>query len=106
MFERLAAAFTWRPIPNCPGRFVLAGTAANLSPRTLVGPEVELHEFNVPAARDTVVVARFGHDGGLISYKRANGTFVHTLNDADGFARKLAQLGIMEPCRRGSKTTT
>jgi hypothetical protein len=99
MFERLAAAFTWRPIANCPGRFALAGGATALSPRALVGPDVELLEIDLPTVRDTVVVARFDR-GGLISYKRANGTFVHTLNDADGFARKLAQLGIVQPTNR------
>jgi phage baseplate assembly protein gpV len=91
--ERLRAAATWRPIPNCPGRFVMASVAADLAPRDLVGPEIQLEEFRVPTARDVVVVGRFA-DGGLISYKRANGTYVHTLNTVDGFQRKLAQLGI------------
>jgi len=35
--------------------------------------------------------------GGLISYKRRDGTFLHTLNTAEGFARKLADLGIELP---------
>jgi hypothetical protein len=32
--------------------------------------------------------------GGLISFRQPNGTYVHTLNTFDGFARKLKQLGI------------
>jgi len=32
--------------------------------------------------------------GGLISYKRADGTYLHTLNTAEGLERKLASLGI------------
>ena len=92
MLELLRAAWDWRPIPNCPGRFVLSAPL-NLLPRDLVGPDVSLGEFTVRAARDVVVVGRFD-DGGLISYKRANGTYVHTLNTVEGFERKLTQLGI------------
>jgi hypothetical protein len=33
----------------------------------------------------------------FISYARPDGTFVHTLCDADGFRRKLVQLGISHP---------
>jgi hypothetical protein len=50
-------------------------------------------EHRVPGARDPVIVARF-EDGGLISYLRADGTYVHTLNTCEGLERKLAQLGI------------
>jgi hypothetical protein len=35
--------------------------------------------------------------GGLISYRRPDGTFLHTLNTAEGFARKLSDLGIELP---------
>ena len=93
-FERLKAAGTWHPLPNCPGRFVLRDAPSDLEPRALIGTDAELHQFSVPAAPDPVVVARFD-DGGLISYKRANGTYVHTLNTPDGFARKMSQLGIV-----------
>jgi phage baseplate assembly protein gpV len=91
--ERLTTAWTWRPIPNCPGRFVLVDAAPDLAPRALVGGDVPLEEFRVPTARDAVIVARFA-DGGLISYRRTNGTYVHTLNTPEGFARKLQQLGV------------
>ena len=40
-----------------------------------------------------VVVIRFA-DGGLISYRKADGSYIHTLNTCDGLHRKLAQLGI------------
>jgi hypothetical protein len=43
--------------------------------------------------RDEVVVARRG-EGGVISYVRTDGTILHTLNTADGFSRKVRQLGI------------
>jgi hypothetical protein len=44
-------------------------------------------------ARDPVIVAPF-EDGGLISYRKADGMFLHTLNTREGFERKLRQLGI------------
>ena len=92
-FERLKAAWTWRPLPNCPGRFVLRDAPQDLDPRVLLGPDADFCRFTVPATPDPVVVARFD-DGGLISYEHADGTYVHTLNTSEGFARKLSQLGI------------
>jgi hypothetical protein len=70
----------------------LADGAVREAPGSLV-PGIPSQEFRVAAARDVVVVVPLA-SGGLISYKRADGTFVHTLNTPDGFARKLAQLGI------------
>lgn len=67
---------------------------ADLVPEDLLGPEVEVKTFNVPAARDTVVVASLVGGGGLISYKRADGSYLHTLNTTEGFERKLIDLGI------------
>jgi hypothetical protein len=58
-----------------------------------VAPDVAIEEHRVAGARDPVLVARFA-EGGLISYRRADGTYVHTLNTRDGLERKLAQLGI------------
>jgi hypothetical protein len=43
-------------------------------------------------ARDPVVVTPF-EDGGLISYRKPDGLFLHTLNTREGFERKLVQLG-------------
>lgn len=83
----------WKAIAHCPGRFVLDGAAPNLGPRDLVGPEIEVREFRVDAARDTVVVAQLT-GGGLISYRRADGSYRHTLNTSEGFERKLRQLEI------------
>ena len=92
-FEELKSGWGWKPIRNCPGRFILHEGDGNLSPEELVGPDVELSEFQVEYARDTVVVGQFG-DGGLISYRKKDGTYLHTLNTTPGFERKLAQLGI------------
>lgn len=50
-------------------------------------------EHACAAAKDPVIVTPF-EDGGLISYRQADGLFLHTLNTRDGFERKLRQLGI------------
>jgi hypothetical protein len=87
------AARSWTPIRGCPGRFGLADGAVRVSPAALV-PGAEAQEFRVAKARDVVIVTRFAAGGGLISYQRHDGMFIHTLNTADGLARKLLQLGI------------
>lgn len=92
-FNELMANWSWKPIRNCPGRYVRFGLPADLSPEDLLGLDLEVSTFHVAAARDAVVVADLG-DGGLISYKRADGTYLHTLNTAEGFERKLLSLGI------------
>ena len=93
-FDELLRKWNWKPIRNCPGRFLLASVRPDLPPKALLGPDAELFEFDVEAARDKVVVAQLD-EGGLISYKRADGTYLHTLNSAEGFSRKLLQLGIV-----------
>ena len=91
-FDLLFRQHPWEPIRNCPGRFGLATGPVADPPAALVG-DLRALEFRVQAARDPVVVVAFP-GGGLISYRRTDGRYVHTLNTADGFARKLAQLGI------------
>ena len=92
-FDELAAKWELKPIHNCSGRFVIRTPTVNLSPRELLGAEVEIQTFNVAAARDTVLVARL-RGGGLISYRRMDGTHLHTLNTIEGFERKLLDLCI------------
>lgn len=92
-FEELKSRWAWRPIRNCPGRFILCAGCGTVSPEEMVGPDAELSEFRVERARDTVIVGRI-KDGGLISYRKRDGTYLHTLNDAAGFERKLTHLGI------------
>jgi len=64
-----------------------------VTPRELLESDTEIAAFKVSAAKDTVLVARI-HGGGLISYRRADGTYLHTLNTVAGFERKLRDLGI------------
>ena len=58
-------------------------------------PGTNASEHVSAMARDPVIVAAF-EDGGLISYRQADGRFLHTLNTREGFARKLDQLGIRD----------
>ena len=92
-FDQVKAAWTWRAVAGCPGRFVLRGTRHDLEIHDLIGDDVEIQSFRVEAARDVVLVAPL-EGGGLISYAKSDGTFVHTLNTEEGFRRKLDQLGI------------
>ena len=50
-------------------------------------------EHKCVTARDPVIITPCD-DGGLISYRKAGGLFLHTLNTREGFERKLHQLGI------------
>jgi hypothetical protein len=89
LFNRLA----WRPIPNCPGRYVLAAGPIATPPQDLAGGANDGSEHISAAARDPVIVTPF-EDGGLISYRKADGRFLHTLNTPEGLDRKLRQLAI------------
>jgi len=80
-------------IPGCPGRAVVRGGPSALSPAQLAGAAARVRGFVSDAAADAVLVARL-EGGGLISYLRPNGTYVHTLNNEEGFQRKLAGLGV------------
>ena len=95
-FDTLSTGWTWKPIRNCPGRYRLVGVPADLPVEALVGKEVEVARFSVKTAPDEVLVVPLDR-GGMISYKRSNGTYLHTLNDPDGFGRKLRRLGIELP---------
>ncbi|HEV7858779.1 MAG TPA: hypothetical protein VGO91_09145 [Pyrinomonadaceae bacterium] len=92
-FEQLMRDRQWKPLRNCPGRYVLDGAHKNLRPQDLLGDELEIMEYLPDAARDAVLVFALD-DGGLISYRRDDGSFLHTLNTPEGFQRKLLQLGI------------
>ncbi len=82
-----------RPIRNYPGRYILVDCLPVVSPMQLLENDEDVPSFVIPAARDRVFVAVL-EGGGLISYQRANGAFLHTLGDEAGFRSKLEHLGI------------
>jgi hypothetical protein len=91
-FDEVWKRGVWVPIRDCPGRFVLHGRPPSFSLAELFGHEPEILRFPTPAARDCVLVVRL-EDGGVITYQRADGSFLHTLATAEGLGRKLTQLG-------------
>ena len=97
-FDQLLKSWGWKPIRDCPGRYVLHNVKADLSPSDLLGIEVCVSEHRTAAAKDIVLVIPLDA-GGLISYKRPDGSFLHTLNTTEGFERKLRQLGIDLPSK-------
>ena len=92
-FAALLSRHPWRPIPGCAGRFVLPGRS-DMTPQDLLGQPAKVTAHRSPQAPDEVLVTRFPDGGGLISYRHADRSFCHTLNDAEGFRRKLAQLAL------------
>jgi hypothetical protein len=93
-FEQVFSAENWQPIRNCPGRYALRGGDRRVPVTAIAGHETQVSEYRSGAARDTVLVVVLDGGGGLISYRHADGSYVHTLNTQEGFARKLKQLGI------------
>ena len=91
--QTLLDRWQWKPIRHCPGRFVLVTTDVSMSLDSLLESDCHAEAFMTDAAKDRVLVVPL-EDGGLISYARADGRVVHTLNTAEGFVRKLSQLGI------------
>ena len=92
-FQELWGRWRWRPIRNCPGRFVLPWTERPVSFEVLLDCPGVPQAFSSPAAKDSVLVVPL-EDGGLISYRQPDGRVIHTLNTPEGFSRKLQQLEI------------
>ena len=107
-FRDVWAAAPWRPIRNCPGRFVTSALSdltieqvrgrAGIDEDAWVRLELpRLAEAQARAGRDAVDVTLFqsdiGSGGGLITYVKVD-SFVHTLNTPSGLARKLWALGV------------
>jgi len=92
-FQQLYDAHSWREIPNCPGRYIARGLDGRTTVAELAGSGVDVKAFTTKKARDTVLVLKIP-GGGIISYLRADGTCLHTLNTDSGFYRKLTDLGL------------
>jgi hypothetical protein len=93
-FDLLKNRYVWMPIRNCPGRFVLTDKPPTFGITDLLGEGIDVKRFHSPKAKDVVCVVPL-HDGGIISYERLSGTWLHTLNTVEGFKRKLDQLEII-----------
>lgn len=93
-FAALLARWPWRAIRDCPGRYALIAADAGSDPERILGRPARLSEHRSAMARDPIVLAPFAAGGGLISYRRDDGRWLHTLNDENGWTRKRSQLGI------------
>lgn len=92
-FETLKIRYNWRPIFGCPGRYVLKNIDPHLSIAALTGVNLSVRIFHTVKAPDPVLVVKIA-GGGIISYRKKDGTYVHTLNTEEGFKRKLTMLAI------------
>lgn len=92
-FSAIQRIWDWKEIENCPGRYVLVGEGQELTPAELTNSQFPVREFSSKYAKDPILVTVFP-GGGLISYCKSDGMYVHTLGNADGLKRKLAQLEI------------
>lgn len=94
-FREVFNRWTWKPIRHCPGRYIFAEGVSRLTAGELTEGNFPVLELSTEIAADKVIVMKFDDgSGGIISYKKDDSFFLHTLNDAEGFARKLAQLRI------------
>ena len=89
-FDSLMERFDWRPIKDCPGRFVFASGVVDMTPEQLVSEEIDVEHQQFPHVTDIVAHCSF-KGGGLISFHKPNG-FLHTLGDTEGMQRKLQML--------------
>jgi hypothetical protein len=91
-FEKVFATGDWKPIRNCPGRFQQIGGRSETPVEKLVEGENPVIELSTEIVSDKVLTVEFADGGGIISYVKDDGKFIHTLNTKEGFGRKLDQL--------------
>jgi hypothetical protein len=92
-FQEIFEKYPWNPIKNCPGRYVQEGRPRKITVDDPICRNAEILEFETPKAADTVHVVEFP-DGGIVSYRKKDRSYVHILCDPEGFKRKLEQLEI------------
>lgn len=89
-FAQLFIRYNWRPIHGCPGRYILKSSEGSQVCINLISSSPPVMSAAVP---DPVRIALIP-GGGLISYSKGGGDFLHTLNTPAGFKRKLHMLKL------------
>ncbi|MBN2444973.1 MAG: hypothetical protein JXJ04_26700 [Spirochaetales bacterium] len=91
-FYSLSNSFKWKPIYGCPGRYILKEEGM-FTLRDIIGNTCAICTYVTDKANDEVCIVVL-RNGGIISYKKQDGSFVHTLNSREGFLRKLIMLDL------------
>lgn len=92
-FITLKQAYAWKKIRGSADRLVFTKENGDMDPNQIVAGRAKVRRFDDTTARDLVYVAKI-KDGGLISFMRKDGSYIHTLNTQETFDEKLAELGI------------
>ena len=96
-FSELLNAYSWKEICNCPGRYLLTKEDHQrlrfVLPNAILNEQVSIEMFTSAICRDRVHIGKLP-DGGLLSYEKSDGSFVHTLNNVSGLRRKMDHLNI------------
>ena len=93
--ERLFWIHRWRPLAGCDGRYSARGrqlttlSLAALCSEWRVAASSAVFRCSEAGLRDAADCVRLKGGGGLITYSKADGAHVHTLNTDSGLARKL-----------------
>ena len=91
----------WKEIRNCPGRYTTRRRdLARWPPERLLAaalgaaaPQTSLWRHS-SSTSDAIQAVRLAGGGGLLTYARSDGKFVHTLNTESGLLRKIAALRV------------
>lgn len=106
--QRFWDMWKWTEIKNCPGRYVTKSNeeAQVISPQELCTRLAVPYFPSIHCSvdrLDQIAVVHFESGGGIITYIKPNGTFVHTLNTESGYIRKMTALGfesVEEVCQK------
>ena len=91
-FAALLEKYDWKPIYGCPGRYILK-SHNTVTPAQLAECAVPVAPVRSASVPDPVIIIKI-EGGGIISYCKKRGQYLHTLADEDGFFRKLSMLGF------------
>lgn len=96
-FTKLFNLYSWIEIKNCPGRYLLTKADNQrlrlIPPNEFLNNKITIQIFSSQICPDPIHIGKFS-DGGLLSYEKSDGTFVHTLNNTSGLNRKINHLNI------------
>ncbi|CAE7658514.1 unnamed protein product [Symbiodinium microadriaticum] len=97
VLEKLWQGHRWKELRNCPGRYTTSDSEARgkaparlLDDLKILSATVEV----VPEGKDRILVGRFSGGGGLLTYCKDGGVYVHTLNTESGLIRKIDALQL------------